>query len=92
MLACTDALGLDPLGADADRVCAWGGAIALGHPWGASGAQLVVRLFSRLVLHPGDPAGPAGGAARDERTGYGVAMCAIGGGQGLALLARKVGP
>ena len=26
-----------------------GGALALGHPWGASGAVLVVRLFSQLV-------------------------------------------
>ena len=35
VLACCDALGLDQ-----ERVCADGGAIALGHPWGASGAVL----------------------------------------------------
>ncbi len=44
VLACCDALGLDE-----ERVCPEGGALALGHPWGASGAVLAVRLFSRLV-------------------------------------------
>lgn len=84
VLACTDALGLDPFGADAERVCAWGGAIALGHPWGASGALLVVRLFSRLVTASAPPV--------DAGAAYGLATCAIGGGQALALLARRVGP
>ncbi len=79
VLACTDAWGLDPLGADSDRVCAQGGALALGHPWGASGAMLVVRLFSRMVRSPGPPGR------------YGLACCAIGGGQGLAVLVERVG-
>ena len=82
VLACTDALGLDPLGADTERICAWGGAIALGHPWGASGALLAVRAFSRLVRDP-EP-GLAGG--------QGLVTCAIGGGQGLAMLLQRVGP
>lgn len=88
VLACTDALGLDPLGADAERVCAWGGAIAIGHPWGASGAALVVRLFHRLLTreHAGHP-----GAAQSARGRHGLATCAIGGGQGLAMLVRTVG-
>lgn len=104
VLACTDALGLHPLepgGADGERVCAWGGAIALGHPWGASGAALVVRLFHRLLgsgrtartgptAHPNKPADA--GIAAASRGGYGLATCAIGGGQGLALLVRAVGP
>ncbi|MDO5697814.1 MAG: thiolase family protein [Dermatophilus congolensis] len=77
LLATTDALGLDPLGADADRVCAQGGAIALGHPWGASGALLAVRLFSRMV--------------RENGPRFGVAACAIGGGQGVAMLCERVG-
>ncbi|MDQ1289785.1 MAG: acetyl-CoA C-acetyltransferase [Actinomycetota bacterium] len=72
-----DDLGLDPLGADAERVCPDGGAVALGHPWSASGALLVVRLFSRLVRRPA--------AGR-----YGIAACAIGGGQGLAVLTERV--
>ncbi|MFC6092999.1 hypothetical protein [Saccharothrix lopnurensis] len=37
-----------------------GGAIALGHPWGASGAVLLTRLFADV---PGDPV-PAPGTAR----------------------------
>jgi acetyl-CoA C-acetyltransferase len=79
VLACTDALGLDPLGADADRVNAQGGAIALGHPWGASGALLVVRLFARMVRSEVAPGT------------LGLATCAVGGGQGLALLVERVG-
>ncbi|GGE91572.1 thiolase family protein [Mycetocola zhadangensis] len=61
-----------------DRVCADGGALALGHPWGASGAVSVVRLFSRLV-RSGRPAGTLG-----------LATAAIGGGMGVAALFRVV--
>ena len=60
--------GVDP------RVCADGGALALGHPWGASGAVGVVRLFSRLV-RAGAPAGTLG-----------IATAAVGGGMGVAAL------
>lgn len=86
VLACTDALGLDPLDPldpldsldrDAPRVCPQGGAIAMGHPWGASGAMLLVRLFAQMV--------------RVDGPRLGIATCAIGGGQGLALLAERVG-
>lgn len=77
VLACTGALGLDPLGSDAGRVCPQGGAVAMGHPWGASGAMLLVRLFAQMV--------------RVEGPRIGIATCAIGGGQGLALLAERVG-
>jgi acetyl-CoA C-acetyltransferase len=77
VLACTDALSLDPLGPDAGRVCPQGGAIAMGHPWGASGAMLLVRLFAQMV--------------RVDGPRLGIATCAIGGGQGLALLAERVG-
>ncbi|MFN0285103.1 MAG: thiolase family protein [Kineosporiaceae bacterium] len=80
VLACTDALRLDPFGADDERVCPDGGAIALGHPWGASGALLVVRLFARLVRSPAAAAGDLG-----------VAACAVGGGQGVAMLVERVG-
>ncbi len=45
-----------------------GGAIALGHPYGASGAVLVVRLFARMV--------------REGHSGLGVAMLAAAGGLG----------
>ncbi|WP_049566799.1 thiolase family protein [Nonomuraea sp. SBT364] len=77
-LAVTDALGLDPLGADAERVCADGGALALGHPWGASGAVVVTRLFTRLV-RAGAPAGTLG-----------LATAAVGGGLGVAALFEVV--
>ena len=70
MLACCDELGLDP-----DRVCVEGGALALGHPWGASGAVLVVRLFSQLVR-----AGPGT---------LGLAAIAVGGGQGVAMVVER---
>ncbi|MQA81547.1 MAG: acetyl-CoA C-acyltransferase [Streptosporangiales bacterium] len=70
VLACCDELGLDP-----DRVCTEGGALALGHPWGASGAILVVRLFSRLAALPEGSAG--------------LAAIAVGGGQGVALLVER---
>lgn len=77
VLACTDAWGLDPVADHDGRVCGEGGAIAIGHPWGASGAILLVRLFSRMVRR----AGPR----------YGVATCAVGGGQGVAMLVERVG-
>jgi acetyl-CoA C-acetyltransferase len=67
ILACCDELGLDP-----ERVCVEGGALALGHPWGASGAVLAVRLFSQLV--------------RAGRGRYGLAAIAAGGGQGTAMV------
>jgi acetyl-CoA C-acetyltransferase len=70
VLACCDALAVDP-----DRVCVQGGALALGHPWGASGAVLLVRLFAQLAH------------ADDER--YGLAAIAVGGGQGVAMVVER---
>ncbi len=57
------------LGMDEERVNVNGGAIALGHPLGATGAKLTVQLLSEL-------------ARREERYGL-VTMC-VGGGQGAA--------
>jgi len=74
-LAVLDRLGLDD---DDPRVCADGGALALGHPWGASGAVGVVRLFSRLV-RGGAPAGTTG-----------VAAASVGGGMGVAAVVEVV--
>ncbi|MDQ4117429.1 MAG: acetyl-CoA C-acyltransferase, partial [Actinomycetota bacterium] len=65
VLACLDATGLDER-----RVSPDGGAIALGHPWGASGAVLVVRLFHRLVRCR---LGTTGLAALSSGGGLGVA-------------------
>jgi acetyl-CoA C-acetyltransferase len=71
VLACCAVLGLDP-----ERVCPEGGALALGHPWGASGAVLAVRLFAQLTQRPG---------------GYGLAAIAVGGGQGVAMVVQSCG-
>lgn len=76
VLACLDALGIDE-----SRNCPQGGAIALGHPWAASGAIQLVRLFTQLVRAP-QPVG-----AR-----YGLAGIAIGGGQGSAMLVERIQP
>ncbi|WP_198020290.1 thiolase family protein [Nocardioides sp. J54] len=62
--------GLDP-----ERVNPYGGAIALGHPVGATGAILSVRVAKDLVR-------------RDLELGV-VTMC-IGGGQALAALFRRI--
>ncbi|HEX4978105.1 MAG TPA: thiolase family protein [Nocardioides sp.] len=70
VLACCDELGLDE-----ERVCPEGGALALGHPWGASGAVLAVRLFTQLV--------------RRGRGDTGLAAIAVGGGQGVAMVVRR---
>lgn len=68
-LAVLEAIGV----ADDDpRVCSDGGALAWGHPWGASGAVSVVRLFGRLV-RGGAPAGTLGVAAASVGGGLGVA-------------------
>ena len=78
-LAVLDRLGLD----EADpRVCADGGAIALGHPWGASAAVSVVRLFSRLVRQGTADQTPAGT--------LGIAAASVGGGLGVAALFEVV--
>jgi acetyl-CoA C-acetyltransferase len=58
------------LGADAERVNVNGGAIALGHPIGASGARVLTTLIYAL-------------RARGLR--YGVAALCIGGGMGIAM-------
>ncbi len=58
-------------------VCTDGGAIGYGHPWGASGAVLLVRLFSRMV--------------RADGPELGLAACAVGGGLGIAMLVERVG-
>jgi acetyl-CoA C-acetyltransferase len=70
-LANNRALGLDPA-----RVNVWGGAVALGHPIGASGARVLVTLLSALQ-------------ARGGRRG--VASLCIGGGEGIALAVETPG-
>lgn len=70
MLACADEVGIDD-----ERICVQGGAIGLGHPWGASGAVLMVRLFTQLVTQ--------------SRGMRGIAAIAGGGGQGVAVVVER---
>ena len=63
------------LGLDADTVNAEGGAIALGHPLGASGVRLVIGLLGRLEREGGT---------------RGLATLCVGVGQGMAMLVEKV--
>src|SRR6266545_2764823 len=65
MLACGKGLGLDE-----SKVNVHGGAIALGHPIGASGARVLTTLLYAL---------------RARQLRYGVASLCIGGGMGIAM-------
>ena len=69
-LAAIQVAGLDPV-----RVNVHGGAVALGHPIGATGARLVVTL-----LH----------ALQDRGGRRGVAALCLGGGEGMALVIERV--
>ena len=62
-------LGLDP-----GRVNVWGGALALGHPLGATGVRLAGTL-ARVLAHRGGR--------------YGCATACIGGGQGIAMIIER---
>jgi acetyl-CoA C-acetyltransferase len=70
-LAVVRDLGLDPA-----RVNPYGGAIALGHPIGASGARILTTLLHAL-------------RARRERRGI-AALC-VGGGMGVAMVVESIG-
>lgn len=60
---------------DDERVNAWGGAIALGHPLGASGARLATTAVNRLHTTGGR---------------YALCTMCIGVGQGIALILERV--
>ena len=61
---------------DVDKLNVNGGAIALGHPLGATGSRITLTLLKEL--------GRRGG-------GLGVASACIGGGQGIAMIVESVG-
>lgn len=63
------------LGLNRDKVNVNGGAIALGHPLGATGTRITVTLLYELQRR----------AAR-----YGIGSACIGGGQGIALLVERL--
>ncbi|KMK65085.1 beta-ketothiolase BktB [Puniceibacterium sp. IMCC21224] len=68
--AVSQELGLDPA-----RVNPNGGAVALGHPIGASGAIILVKLIYELQRTGGR---------------YGLATMCIGGGQGIAVIVERI--
>lgn len=63
----------DQLGVHADAINPDGGALALGHPYGASGAVTVARLFTDMVRNPGGQSRPLGAATTGGVGGLGVA-------------------
>ena len=69
-LACEKALELDR-----ERVNVNGGAIALGHPLGATGTRITLTLLKELRRRDG---------------GLGIASACIGGGQGIAILVEAL--
>ena len=69
-LACMRPLGLDP-----EKTNVHGGAIALGHPIGASGARVLVTLLHAL-------------AERDQR--FGLAALCLGGGEAVTMIIEQV--
>ena len=69
-LACVELLGMD-----IDRVNVAGGAIAIGHPLGASGARIATTLIHNMVT-------------RGVR--YGLATMCIGVGQGIATIFERI--
>ena len=65
---------IDELGLNPDIVNVNGGAIALGHPIGASGARILVTLLHEM---------------KRRNTRYGLATLCVGGGQGLSIILAK---
>ena len=57
-----------------EKLNIWGGAVALGHPLGASGIRISHTLARQLIHH---------------KLNYGIASACIGGGQGIAILLKR---
>lgn len=70
VLACVDELGID-----IDRLNPHGGAIALGHPFGMTGARIMGTLLNDLRTL--------------DRT-YGLETMCVGGGQGMAMIVERL--
>ena len=64
------------LNLDAEKVNVNGGAIALGHPIGASGARILTTLIHQMIKND---------------LNYGLASLCIGGGEGSAVIVKKYG-
>jgi acetyl-CoA acyltransferase len=73
--ACQAIAVMRELGMDDERTNVNGGAVALGHPLGASGAKLTVQLIGEL---------------RRRRSRYGMVTMCVGGGQGAATVVENL--
>ena len=69
-MVCNQLAGLDP-----EKVNVRGGAVALGHPIGASGARILTTLLF---------------AMRDQKVKRGLATLCIGGGEAVAVVVERV--
>jgi acetyl-CoA C-acetyltransferase len=72
VLPVCDALGIDAFG---EQLNPYGGAIALGHPFGMTGARIMCTLLNGLAL-------------RDQAVG--LEMMCVGGGQGMAMVVERL--
>jgi len=70
VLACADELGID-----IEKLNPHGGAIALGHPFGATGARIMTTLINDLQTLDGT---------------YGLETMCVGGGQGMAMIVERL--
>ena len=66
------ALGIDPF---SDKLNPHGGAIALGHPFGMTGARILCTLLNGL---------------REKNKTYGLETMCVGGGQGMAMIVERL--
>ena len=65
----------DELGIDMDKLNPHGGAIALGHPFGMTGARIMGTLLNDLRTLDGT---------------YGLETMCVGGGQGMAMIVERL--
>jgi acetyl-CoA acyltransferase 2 len=70
VIACRKALEIPE-----ERLNIWGGAVALGHPLGATGIKITLTLARQL---------------QHLKKEYGISSACIGGGQGIALLIKRI--
>ncbi|MFN0142621.1 MAG: acetyl-CoA C-acetyltransferase [Mycobacterium sp.] len=63
------------LGIDEDKLNVSGGAIALGHPFGMTGARITATLLNNLTTH--------------DKT-FGIETMCVGGGQGMAMVVERL--
>ena len=75
LVAVVALIAIDELGLDPEKVNIHGGAVALGHPIGASGARILVTLLSAMEQ-------------RDARRG--IAAICLGGGEAVAVVVERL--